>query len=90
MLDKSELKQCLQSLELELSPGDIEALMLEADHNKDGSIDYDVSLRLALLTQGLCPLIVLCLAASGIHCRVLQCVGLHSAREDAARSDERR
>jgi Ca2+-binding EF-hand superfamily protein len=43
VLDPAEMRACLASLDLELTESDIETLMLEADQNHDGIVEYDVS-----------------------------------------------
>jgi Ca2+-binding EF-hand superfamily protein len=63
VLDPTEMRSCLKTLNLDLTDGDVEALMLEADQNGDGSVDYDVS------EEG--GAISLCLASPALSCRCL-------------------
>jgi len=43
-LDMKEFKQCLESLDLKLTPSEIQALMASADADGNGTVDFEVNL----------------------------------------------
>lgn len=55
-LDMKEFRQCLESLDLKLTPSEIQALMASADSDGNGTIDFEVSETLLCLHIVLCNL----------------------------------